>query len=164
MGNHSIRAFATLVPRILPWVQEYSDTDAGLIQILMAVFVAVCIFLIMLQAYRQKQNGINPHLLLACTIGASLIPSVSHDYTLSILTASVAMVFCKDYFTESDGYRSRLIIPLLTFIFSVAYSSTLFASTNKPRILANNLPALMVMLFITTIFSLMSKPGHEVQS
>jgi hypothetical protein len=163
IGNHSIRSFAAVYSTKFSW---WAKEDSGLVYVLLFLFVAVCIFLIVVQAYRQKYNGINPYLLLACTIGAMLIPSESNDYKLSILVAPVAMAFHNDYFTKIYEYRSRRLISILMFVFSFAYSLTLYTYNTKAHVLllVNNLPALMMLLFITTAFSLMNKPGQEMQS
>jgi hypothetical protein len=161
VGNHSIRSFVTSVSNIAsqhgwPWVNDHS----GLVQLTFLAFIAVCIFLIMIQAYRQKQNGVNSHLLLACTIGALLIPPVSHDYKLSILAAPVAILL-SDMSSFPEGViRSRwlFIFMLLVFTLSTAYATTLFSYTNKPSILAYNFPALITMLLATTCLSIMSRP------
>jgi Glycosyltransferase family 87 len=164
-GNHSISSFIGLFqvyggksPNKFSWVTTYS----GLIQFLLLGFVAVCILIIILQAYRRQHKGINGYLLLACTVGALVIPPVSHDYKLSILVAPVAAFSCVTY--ENYNHRLRVIVTFLTLVFSLAYSSTLFSYTNKPTILGNNLPALLALLFITTGFSLMAKPDHEPNS
>ena len=158
-GNHSIRSYVISISEIASqhgwtWVNNYS----GLVQLAFLAIIAVCIFLIMFQAYRQKQKGVNSHLLLACTIGALLIPPVSHDYKLSILAAPVAILL-SDMSSLSEGSkRSRwhFIIMMLVFILSTAYFTTLFSYTNKPRILAYNFPALITMLLATTCLSIMS--------
>ena len=162
IGNHSIRSFVSLLSINASeygwtWIYEYS----GLVQTAFLAMITVCIFVIILQAYRQKQNGINSVLLLACTIGTLLIPSVSHDYKLSILAAPVAILFSDlSSFSKTDlRPRLRLVMIVLIFVFSATYSSTLFSFTNKPFILHNNLPALVTMLLAITCLSIMSKPG-----
>jgi hypothetical protein len=163
IGNHSIRSFVTLSSKLAydhgwVWVNQYS----GLAQIALLAIIAGCILVIMLQTYRQKQKGINPLLLLACTIGALLIPSASHDYTLSILAAPVAIFFSNNRFWErANSPRLHIIFIVLLLIFSAAYSSTLFSYTNKPLILENNFPALVTMLLAITFLSLVSKPNLE---
>lgn len=164
IGNHSIRSFVTLVSKMASkhgwaWVNEYS----GLVQLALLAIIAVCIFLIMIQAYQQKQNGVDAHLLLACTIGALLIPSVSHDYKLSILSAPVAILFLDTSFFSEIAVRpfQRLILTVMILILSAAYSSTLFSFTNKPLILENNFPALITMLLAITCLSVMSKPSLD---
>ena len=163
VGNHSLCSFVTGASKTAAEhgcarVNEYS----GLAQFALLAIIALCIFLIMLQAYRQKQKGINPHLLLACTLGALLIPSVSHDYKLSILAAPVALLLSNNrLWTRAMSPRLNMIFIVLPFIFSAAYSSTLFSFTNKPLILQNNFPALFTMLLAITFLSLMSKQSLE---
>ncbi len=161
IGNSSIKSFTTLAAstRFSWWTKE----DSGLPQFLLFAFVAVCIFLVIIQAYRQNRNGINPYLLLACTIGAVLIPAESHDYKLSILIVPVAMLFHSGFLDKSASNRLWPEISFLIFLFSVVYSTMLFPYNLKPLTLwlLNNLPALMILLFITTLFSFMAKPGNE---
>ena len=118
----------------------------------------------MLRLYRHRQKGMNPLLLLVCTIGALLIPSASHDYTLSLLAAPVAIFLSSNIFSiRVKNLRLRILLISLLVIFSFTYFSTLYSYTNKPYyyIFGNNFPALFMMLLIITIFSLMSKPSFE---
>ena len=160
-GNHSIRSFVISVSNIAsqhgrPWINDHSR----LVQLAFLAIIAVCIFLIMIQAYRQKQNGVNSYLLLACTIGALLIPPVSHDYKLSILAAPVAILLSDVSSFSKGATRSRrhFIFMMLVFILSTAYATTLFSYTNKPSMLAYNFPALITILLATTCLSIMSSP------
>jgi hypothetical protein len=125
----------------------------------MAITVG-CIFLIIWQTFRQKQKGINPFLLLGCTFGALIIPSVSNDYKLSILAAPIAILFINNKFLYHTENRSlRMTYNLLILFFSAAYASTLLSYTNKPLILKNNFPAIVSMLLVITFLSLVSKPA-----
>jgi hypothetical protein len=164
VGNHSVRSFVTLASRIAiehNWtgISAYS----GLAQFVLLAIVVVCIFLIMIKAYQQKQNSINSHLLLACTIGAFLIPSVSHDYKLSILAAPFAILLIDMSFRSEKVTQPlrRLVIMVMIFILSASYSSTLFSFTNKPLVIINNFPALFSMLLATTCLSLVSEPSRD---
>jgi len=96
-------------------------------------------------------------LLLACTIGALLIPPVSHDYKLSILAAPVAILLSEMSSYTEGAIRSprHFLTMMLVFILSFAYSTTLFSYTNKPLFMAYNFPALMTMLLVTTCLSIM---------
>jgi hypothetical protein len=162
-GNHSIHSFVTIFSETAydygwEWLNQYS----GLAQIALMAIIAICIFLIVFQTSQQKQKGINPLLLLACTIGALLIPSISHDYTLSFLAAPVAILFSDNRFRgRQDNPFLHIIFIALLLIFSAAYSSTLFSYRYKPFILQNNFPALVTMLFVITFLSLVSKPNLE---
>ncbi len=165
IGNHSIRSFVGLFQMYgdrLPDKLSLMTTYSGLIQFVLLVFVAVCILLIILQAYRRPQKDINGYLLLACTVGSLIIPPVSHDYKLSILTAPVAVLFSTIH--DNTYHRLPIIVSILVLAFSLAYSSVLFSYTNKPIILSNNLPALMTMLFIITGLSLITKSEYLMNS
>jgi hypothetical protein len=148
-GNNSIRSFVTWALSITSqhgwtWLNPYS----GWIQLTFILMIVVCIFLILLKAFRQNQEGINPYLLVACALGALMIPSASHDYKLSILAAPIVILF-----TELSSIPKTTIRPSyqiffigLIIILSAAYSSTLISYTNKPLIAQNNFPALLIML------------------
>lgn len=162
-GNHSIRSFVTLFSKIAydhgwVWVTQYS----GLAQIVLLAITIIFMSLILCQTYRLKQKGINPFLLLACTIGALLIPSASHDYTLSFLATPVAVLFSnKRFWDRANSPSQHIFIIEMLFIFSAAYSSTLFSYANKPLMVNNNFPALFTMLIVVTLLSLVSKQSLE---
>jgi len=152
-GNHSIRSFVTLQSYKPGWI--WIIHFSGLAQLALLAVIADCIFLSMHQAYRQNQKNINPLLMLTCTIGALLIPSVSIDYKLSILAAPVALLFSDNkYLERANRHGLNIIFGLLLLIFSTAYCSTLFSSTNKPLMFENNFPALITMLLAVTFLSL----------
>ncbi len=164
--NLSIKSFVTLflgeIPsqlhlsvwmrNMLPWA-----LNLGLLALVVA-----CIFLIGFKAYQQKTKGLNPYLLLACTAGALLIPSTSHDYKLTILGAPLAIVL----YSISSYRKSRKQWPqmVLIFIASFAYSSTLFSFAYKPHFLKSNFPAVMVILFSVTVLALLKDTGHDSES
>jgi len=162
-GNHSIRSFVKLFNDFVSkkgwtWINQYS----GLVQLLLVAITCVCIFLIIFLLYRKRENGINPYLLLACTIGALILPSVSHDYKLSILTAPVAVLMLDKHFFSLKGLRlhQHIFSISMIFIISFAYFSTLFSYTNKPSIITNNFPALMTILLATTFLFLVNERKH----
>ncbi len=103
------------------------------------------------QAIVTKAKGVNPSILMACSIGACMIPSISFDYKLSFLPAVVATsIPAMLEINQTGGLRSGL----LAFIFSVAYSSMLYSYVYKPVFAQNNLPALFILLAICTWLSL----------
>jgi hypothetical protein len=167
VGNHSIRSFVldsiqSLVrPRpYLAWLRD----DAGPLQIMLLVIALGCIVLIIYAAYRQAWSGLNPYLLLGCTVGALIVPAISNDYTLAILAAPCAVLLCGYGFGEEGPRRFGLRYSLAIFALCAAYSSTLFSFTNKPHVLRNNLPALMLMLILTTALAMTRSraPGNDL--
>lgn len=164
LGNHSIRSFVEVAAVKFGWLAK---EDTSKVQFLLFAIVAVCMFLVLVQAYRQNHKGINPNLFIACTCVALLIPSESHDYVLSILVAPVALAFHNDYFANIANYRPRREAALLMFVFSFAYSSMLYTYHLRYLMLplmCSNLPALMVMLFITAVFLFIHKPENQTIS
>ncbi len=96
-GNHSIQAFVfnlmkdgyrLVPPEALANLQQYSSV----LTTTFLVIFALCLLLLLVLSYRHKENGLNPYLFLVCTLGALIIPT-SNDYTLSFLTAPVALLF-----------------------------------------------------------------------
>ena len=148
IGNHSIRAFAYLSP--LPW----KDTSA----ILLILLVLVLLGIVMLRSYRRSPTGFNAQLFFSCTIAALLIPSVSNDYKLTLLTVAMSVAFpCS---LQGQRGAARLYPALLLLIVAFAYGTTLYSFTNKPLLLKNNLPALLLMLAAWTCFVCLTSSGR----
>jgi hypothetical protein len=164
VGNHSIRSFvidsiqSLMRPRpYLGWL----ESSIGVLQAALLTLVIGCIVVMMYRAHREASNGLNPYLLLGCTIAALLIPAISNDYALSILAAPFAVLLCGRGFGEEGQRRFGLRFSLSVFALCLAYSSTLFSFTNKLHVLRNNLPALMLMLILTTAFALIRSPAPD---
>ncbi len=149
--NHSIQSFIRHPPEYRPIGIFFENPNR--VEIVILVIVFILFILILSQAYRQKYAGINPYLLLACTLIALLFPTTSHDYTLSFLAAPIAILFTDRKMINLAEERIKPFFAQLLLYFSIAYSSTLFSYTNKPSPIQNNFPALMMMLIILTVFS-----------
>lgn len=152
-GNHSIQAFVfnlmkdgygLIQPDALASLGNYSS----LIVTALLVIFAVCLISLLAATYRHNEGGLNPYLLMVCTIGALTIPP-SNDYTLSYLTAPVAILLSSIPIT--NAFKTRRLANLLIAILSFAFSSTLFPFKYKPYFLNNNFPALFVILISVTI-------------
>ncbi len=120
-------------------------------ELLFSALFSFCFLLILFQAYKRNITGFNPYVFLACFIGACIIPSISFDYKLSMLPACIAISIPEILLSKKS--KNQPLDILLTFIFSLAYSSTLYLYTYKPKIVGNNFPALMCILIICTILS-----------
>jgi len=165
IGNHSIKAFVfnlskdglgLLSGNSLEWVRQYS----GVLEFLLLVYVVVCFVSIIVGTYRRKVQGFNPYLLVTCTIGAMVIPSVSHDYKLAILAAPISILFCSLAVPQKKSNRTWLF--LLVFLASFAYSSTLYPFKYRPEIIANSMPLLLVILLSITIAYHLQMNSREV--
>lgn len=154
IGNHSIHSYISILGQSLSakgfkWLSTNSEFFISFILIFIIAFILLSLY----NSYKNKISGFNSNLLLVCTIGALLIPSVSHDYKLPILIAPLIIYLNSKecpFLQRKTSNSKNFFVLLFTFIFSVAHSSTLFSFTNKPIGLQNNFPALL-MLFILII-------------
>ena len=103
------------------------------------------------------RRRLNPELLLACTLGTSLLPAISNDYRLSILVGPVAVLLTGTTGgprAADRGRDGRLWTALTIAALSAAYSATLVPIAFKPEnlVLANACPALLLMLAVVPLF------------
>lgn len=175
MNNLSIRAFTDLLFRKNGFRAYFLDMGMDIeqlhslarygwvLQVALLGFVAICLFLVISKMYKQKRVGLNPYLLLVCTIAALMIPPVSHDYKLSLLAGPMAIVLQGDVISRKS-LGVRFVSILLILIGSLAYSITLFSYTNKPYFLRNNLPMLVVLLAVVVVMAMLMNgaPDEEL--
>jgi hypothetical protein len=167
-GNHSIHSFVstavnaltTLQPGSFSWMPAYEGLARGLLLMLVLGALGVTV----VRAYRHPASGPSAYLLLACALTALLVPSFSNDYKLSMLAGPVGVLLCSERFLRAEGLRPRWLFTILVIVFSLAYFSTLYSYMNKPLLLKNNLPALMVMLLVTAAWALMDRGGAREPS
>ncbi len=158
MGNHSIRSFSELFLRYL--VKLHIITPAirfqfqWLLQAILYGFILLCLGLIILSTIKKKKTGLNTHLMIACTIGALLIPATSSDYVLAILAGPMAIAF-NNVLCPGGSRKLRLVVNLWIFGISLAYTATMFIDNIKPLFIQNNLPVLMFILISFTGFALL---------
>jgi hypothetical protein len=157
IGNHSIKAFVTLIQGHSSGSFPFSDA----IEFILLGLIIINILLIFYKTLDRKHIAPNPFLLLACSLGALLIPSVSHDYKLSILVAPVAYFICNisDWEERKGSAQHHLLRNLLVLFFSIAYFSTSFSYTNKYGAFVNNFPMLLLMPLLLTFLHLLYQPG-----
>jgi hypothetical protein len=153
VGNHSARSFVTyFIEEILErdsyqrfWgIAQYQEL---MIWVLMGIIILLLIATL-IHLFLSKSKGFDSGLFLILTTCALIIPSVSHDYTLPLL--SVAIIFFIGEELKQDADNISGIRKLLLSIAVFFYASTLFSYTNKPICLQNNFPAIFIILLITT--------------
>jgi len=165
VGNHSVKSFVhfldqnrngPLSGRALLLVQNHP----GLLEIALLAYFGLCLLAIIGVAYWRRENGLNTYLLLACTIGMLIIPSVSHDYKLTLLIAPMSIAF-GDLILPAQTSK-RIISYLLIFAASVAYSAMLFPPIFRPQLIENSLPLLFIILTtITLLYVLKPFPKRD---
>ena len=159
--NHSLVSFTLFLfskgvlpqKRLVLWL----TANEWLPELLLFALFGSCFLIILSREFKRKATGFSPYIFLACFIGACIIPSISFDYKLSMLPACIAISIPEILLSE-DG-RQRPLVVILAFVFSAAYSFMLFSYINKPRILENDFPELLLILIISTILSVMRSSG-----
>jgi hypothetical protein len=156
--NHSIKSGVVLwarqaEKRQVLWPMEHAMT----IQVVLIACVLACLGVILATAYRANRKGVDVHLLVMSALAALLIPGISHDYTLPILTGPFAALLLKyePLIDQADTQRWHLLAPII--MCSAAYACLLFSPTYKPLFLAHNMPTLMAMVIGVTWLSLASR-------
>jgi len=151
-GNHSIRAFSIqLAQDLSQYFGGSFNNFSKILQLSLISLVGICLLVLLFFMVRENKKGVNPPLLLGCTLAALVIPSVSHDYTLPIIAGPIVLYFI---WLENELFRrdhtNKILLSIFTLILSLAYFSLNYSYTNKPLLLQNNLPVLILMLITTT--------------
>lgn len=170
IGNHSIKSFVMLLQAgqfqevfsnyQLLAIHSWAVENAAKIGNALTILALLCFLLVVFKSFQQNAKGFNPDIFIISTLVALLVPAISHDYTLSILGSAVGIAL-GNRIDLAPNSRFRLLYILLISLISFAYSSVLFSYTNKPLLLQNNLPALMVMLFSFTIMAFLPQPAPD---
>jgi len=142
----------------LAWIRDHS----GLIAMLLVAFYIACFLLILRKAYKTNKPGVNPDLLLVSVIGGLVLPTISHDYTLPVLTIPFALMVSHLY--ARDYPWPKMVTILITALVAFAYSVTLFPFQIKPEPLQNNLPMIYLILTASTLCYVIGKlPSTTVE-
>jgi len=158
--NLSIKGFASYlsndvfgIPNSSFWVSIVSS------EIFYWLVLGICFIVVIGYAYFHNERGINPYLLLICTIAALIIPSVSNDYKLSLLVAPMTLVFSG--LSDSIKPKKKALSILLIIVASLAYWTTLYPATVKPEFMSRNFPALIVILISVTVLQFLAPYIYE---
>jgi len=155
LGNHSIASFAALVGAELT---QRGISGAGLLQTIVALTCLVAILagaaVLGVALWRRSEHSLDAHLILAAALIGVLVPSVSHDYTLAALIGLVGLVLAEEegrQLPEVGVRATRLVTLRLAALLALcgSFGAVLFSFAYKPAWLANNMPFLLVMFFMT---------------
>jgi len=148
--NHSAFSFASIASGAL--AKRGLALDAGLLQYVLLAMIGLCVLVLIVKAYRRRTRGLNVPLFLVCALAAILLPPVSHDYTLPLLTAPVALLLHNIEQQHADG-RRNLLLAAGILVFAAAYATVLIPLGYRPALfmLHNNFPELFTLLAITTL-------------
>lgn len=162
-GNHSINAFVFNLTKdgfglIGSDTLETLKQNSGAIATFLLLMFVILFVSAVLISYKRNRLGLDPYLLIACMIGALVIP-ISNDYTLSMLAAPVALLLGSS--PEPKNNFQRLISILMILGISFAYASTLIPFKYKPYYLNNAFPPLFLILIFATVLNLIRYKNAE---
>lgn len=173
IGNHSIKSFVSLLQQgvFQPIFNQIEPRDFStwiarywmFVQYGLMILVVLCFITTVLVAYKRNVHGFNANLFMIGTLTALLLPSISHDYTLSLLVCPMVVYF-EVIQPPQNKFELRFLYILLVIIAVFAYVSTLFSYTNKPLLFQNSLPALMIMLVCFTRLYILSNCSSESET
>jgi hypothetical protein len=150
--NHSITGFIMFAN----YYFNFSDRLYITIDIILTGTVLLLTALCFIKAYNRR-NILDPYLLLACTLVALLLPTLSNDYTLAYLIGPTIILFIhldENFMERRDiGKPSIRLIRIFSGISAFALTSTYFSYFQKPLILQNQFPALFILLICATVLS-----------
>ena len=155
--NHSISSFVHTVKQdglglISMDTLRVFRHNAERVELFLFLTFLVIFIAALITFHLRKEAGLDPYLLLVCTIGALIIP-ISYDYTLSLLTAPMLLFLGK--IPEMNNVWHKLISVLLTLGISIAYFATLTSYSYRPHFLSNIFPSLFLILIMATILNFM---------
>lgn len=162
--NHSLVAFINELTRTslgLPNSEALSMLidNASLLKLGLALIYVVCFLTVVIRSYVNRDRGINVDLLVICTIGTLILPSVSIDYKLPMLAPALALTLSYPSSSVTGG-RGVLKVFLIAAI-SLAYSFTLFSFVYRPIWLGNSFPLFMVILIATTLLNVVERRTYS---
>jgi len=120
VGNHSALSFAT----------KASPGPATGLQVSILILVGLVLATSLGRAIARRRRGPDAFLLLACAVGAQVIPSVSHDYTLALLAAP-AVAFLTSHDGKARSGWGALVQAGWLVTFAFAYAAILFSFINR---------------------------------
>lgn len=152
-GNHSLKGFVYQLSHDgFGWFESGElailSQWQGAIELFLLSVLAGCLLSLMAYSYLRGHPGFNPYLLVVCTICALVIPSISNDYKLPILTLPMAALWSTIILPEQP-FR-RFVGILLILVSSVAYWSVQYPFIVKPDYLSRNFLTLFILLLAVT--------------
>jgi hypothetical protein len=160
-GNPSIESAVSLFSQYATrqgWIE--TAASAGLVEAVLTLLVIACLAAILIHSLRRRGATPSPYYLLAAAIGCLLVPSGGYDYRLSMLGGPMVLVLLAEESIDGIGAAAGgLLRRAAVFLLALAYATTLFPPDQKPYYLANNFPALFIMVVLLTALALTSVPA-----
>lgn len=163
--NHSISSFVSVVRQdglgLIPFeTLRTFRQNAGTVEALLILVFAVLFLCALAISYLRKKPGLDPYLLLACTVGALILP-ISYDYTLSLLTAPLLLFLSG--LSDMKKPVNKVASIVLTLAISATYFAILIPYSYRPYVLQNSFPLLFLLLILGTILNYLRYQNDRLQ-
>jgi hypothetical protein len=163
--NHSISSFVSMLKQdgfglIGLETLRVLRRNEGLLEGSLILVFAILFLSALIISYLRRKTGLDPYLLLTCTIGALILP-ISYDYKLSLLVVPVSLVLCVQSEMSSTGYRWISILLILAI--SAVYFVILAPYNYRPYFLHNSFPLLFLLLILVTILNFVRYKSDTMQ-
>lgn len=156
-GNHSLFAYCSDKSGTMPCnVYTYPYFLAAYIITIAAGFIST---------YVKKISLLNPYLFAMCGIATCVIPSVSHDYKLSIIPIFLFPLFKELYCTtlEKKSFANLITLSIGTVLYTLLLFSTNFGNTVFTMNKAPILVSLTVIAFIGMLINFFIIPNSTTK-
>lgn len=163
--NHSISSFISVVRQdglgLIPFeTLRAFRHNAGRVEAFLILSFAVLFLCALVISYLRKKPGLDPYILLACTVGALVLP-ISYDYTLSLLTAPMLLFFSG--LPDMKNSVNKAASAVLTLGISVTYFSILIPYNYRPYVFHNSFPLLFLLLILATLLNFLRYHDDRLQ-
>lgn len=166
IGNHSIKSFVVNAgqnPDFIWFSRFFVDHSVGATLTLFGLLGFSVVASLWL-SIRRSRTGLDPYLFTNLTAAALLIPSVSHDYKLPLLTLPLILTLNATSQIKLDGRRHlwrKIIVSLIAFVFvSLSVSYTMKDPTSASilgALFENNLLGILILAGLATALSNIDK-------
>jgi len=159
--NHSLASFVNEITTtglgiLSPSTTSSLNENSAFLKIALVICFILCLAVVVVRSYLNDDRGVNFDLLLVCAIGALILPSVSVDYKLPILSPVLALAILYQQRLANRDEKSFFAV-LLLIVISLSYSFTLFSFVQRPVFLGNSFPLLMIILVAITFLNIIEK-------
>lgn len=156
VGNMSVRSFTQsgldrILARLNLPAEWLSSGGSQVVEVAITILILGLIGLTLLKAYRRNRPGIDPYLLFVLTAANLLLPSISHDYKLAMLAGPAAVLLMAVQAQHHGSPKRAIFLFTLAAFFSLAYFTTQFSTLQKSPLIANNFPAVFLMMVIAVV-------------
>lgn len=163
--NHSVNAFLDKLAKnndneISQPLAEWVGSSASWLEFVLLAIILACAIIILWHTLQNRPNLLHADALMLLILLGMLLPSVSIDYKLVLLSPGLALVLANHTLPESKW--QKLVFIALVILLSAAYSLTLVPYIYRSSIIINAFPMLFTILIGLTGLNLLNRNWKDV--